>query len=63
MPTRDQDKRTVFWLGAGASAADGAPLQGASVDDGVATMRAMVAIARSVESGKPIRLAEVSGEM
>jgi predicted dehydrogenase len=41
----------------------GAPLQGASVDDGVATMRAMVAIARSVESGKPIRLAEVSGEM
>jgi predicted dehydrogenase len=41
----------------------GAPLQGASVDDGVATMRAMVAIGRSVEMGKPIGLAEVSGEV
>ena len=31
----------------------GAPQHGATVDDGLAAMRAMVAIARSVETGKP----------
>ena len=40
---------------------DGAPTTGASVDDGVASVRAMVAIARSVESGERVALADVSG--
>jgi predicted dehydrogenase len=39
----------------------GAPMRGADIDDGVASVRAMAAIARSVESGKPVRLADVSG--
>ena len=40
---------------------DGAPQHGAGIDDGVAAVRAMVAIARSVESGDWVRLADVSG--
>jgi predicted dehydrogenase len=40
---------------------NGAPLQGAGIDDGVAAMRAMVAVARSAESGQSVRLAEVTG--
>jgi predicted dehydrogenase len=39
----------------------GAPQHGADVDDGIAAVRAMVAIARSVESGARRTLAEVSG--
>jgi predicted dehydrogenase len=39
----------------------GKPLFGASVEDGLAGMRAMAAIARSVETGEVIRLAEVTG--
>jgi len=39
----------------------GAPQHGATVDDGTAAMRALVAIARSAESGKVVKLAEVSG--
>jgi len=39
----------------------GTPQQGATVDDGLAAMRAMVAIARSVESGQPVRVADVTG--
>ncbi len=39
----------------------GLPMLGASVDDGLAAMRAMVAIARSVESGAAIRLDDVEG--
>ncbi len=39
----------------------GAPQHGANLDDGVAAMRAMVAIARSVEAGKSVRLADVGG--
>lgn len=39
----------------------GAPQHGANVDDGVAAMRALVAIARSVDSGRSVRLAEVCG--
>ncbi|MCB0042738.1 MAG: hypothetical protein KDE23_23800, partial [Caldilinea sp.] len=35
--------------------------QGAGIDDGVAAMRAMVAIAQSVRSGQWVRLADVSG--
>src|SRR5580658_2261495 len=39
----------------------GAPQHGAGVEDGLAAMRGMVAIARSVETGQKIRLAEVTG--
>jgi predicted dehydrogenase len=39
----------------------GAPLRGAGIDDGVAAMRAMVAIARSVETGETVHLADVTG--
>lgn len=41
----------------------GAPLCGASVDDGLAAMRVMTAIARSVESGEAARPADVSGSV
>lgn len=41
----------------------GAPMRGAGIDDGVASVRAMLAVARSAESGKPVRLADVSGEL
>ncbi len=37
------------------------PQQGATIDDGIAAMRALVAIARSVESGEAVRLADVTG--
>ncbi len=39
----------------------GVPQHGANIDDGVAGMRAMAAIARSAESGERIRLADVTG--
>lgn len=42
---------------------DGAPMTGADIDDGIACVRAMVAIARSAETGKPVRLDQVSGEV
>jgi predicted dehydrogenase len=38
-----------------------APMTGANIDDGIASVRAMVAIARSAESGKPMRLADAEG--
>jgi predicted dehydrogenase len=40
---------------------DGAKQIGADADDGIASVRAMVAIARSAESGKEIALADVTG--
>jgi predicted dehydrogenase len=40
---------------------DGTPLQGADVDDGVATVRTMVAIRESARRGCVVRPAEVSG--
>lgn len=40
---------------------DGAAMEGADIDDGLASVQAMVAIARSVESRKPVALADVSG--
>jgi predicted dehydrogenase len=40
---------------------DGAPMEGADVDDGLASVRAMVAIARSVESRKAVALADAEG--
>ncbi|TIT45718.1 MAG: gfo/Idh/MocA family oxidoreductase, partial [Mesorhizobium sp.] len=39
----------------------GAPMRGANVEDGIASIRAMVAIARSVVSGQRVELASVSG--
>lgn len=39
----------------------GTPSGAAGIDDGVASVRAMVAVARSAESGRPVRLADVSG--
>ncbi|SPE56264.1 Oxidoreductase, NAD-binding domain protein [Verrucomicrobia bacterium] len=39
----------------------GAAQQGANIDDGVAAMRALVAIARSAQSGTAVRLAEAAG--
>ena len=39
----------------------GRPQLGANIDDGVASVRALVAIARSVESGKKVKLSEVEG--
>jgi predicted dehydrogenase len=39
------------------------PLTGAGIDDGIAAMRAMLAIARSVETGRKVRLDEVSGRL
>jgi predicted dehydrogenase len=41
----------------------GAPQHGANLDDGVAAMRAMVAIARSVETKRSVALDEVSGSL
>jgi predicted dehydrogenase len=40
---------------------NGAPMQGADIEDGVASIRTMVAIARSAASGRQVRLDEVSG--
>jgi len=39
----------------------GTPQYGAGIDDGVAAVRTMVAIARSAEAGRRVRLAEVTG--
>jgi predicted dehydrogenase len=40
---------------------NGAPQIGATIDDGIASVRGMVAIARSVETGRRIALADVLG--
>ena len=47
--------------GFAATILDGVPQAGASLDDGLAAMQAMVAIARSVETDEFVRLADVSG--
>jgi predicted dehydrogenase len=47
--------------GFAATILDGAPMIGANIDDGIASVRGMVAVAESVRTGKPIRLADVSG--
>ncbi|MDZ4086379.1 MAG: Gfo/Idh/MocA family oxidoreductase [Tabrizicola sp.] len=41
----------------------GAPQYGADLEDGIASVRAMVAIAQSARSGKPVKLADVSGAL
>ena len=40
---------------------NGTPQRGATVEDGTAALRALVAIARSVESGAEVRLADATG--
>lgn len=39
------------------------PMTGADIEDGLASVRAMLAIARSVKTGGPVRLADVSGDL
>lgn len=41
----------------------GQPMAGASIDDGIAAMRAMVAIAHSVQTGETVRLSDVTGSV
>jgi predicted dehydrogenase len=43
------------------TALHGKPMTGADVHDGIASVRAMVAIARSVETGREVALADVAG--
>jgi predicted dehydrogenase len=40
---------------------NGAPMEGASIDDGVASVRGMVAVARSAEGGGRVALSDASG--
>ena len=49
--------------GFAATILDAAPMRGADVDDGIASVRAMVAVAQSVRSGKAVRLAGASGSV
>lgn len=39
------------------------PVKGATVDDGVASVRAMLAISQSAKTGRPVSLADVSGTL
>lgn len=41
----------------------GAPMQGAGIEDGIASVRGMVAVAHSLRDGKPVRLADVAGPL
>ena len=49
--------------GFAATILDGAPMLGATVADGVASVRAMVAIAESARTGRPVRLADATGSV
>lgn len=40
---------------------DSAPMRGADIDDGIASVRTMIAIAQSAETGQPVRPDAVSG--
>jgi predicted dehydrogenase len=42
---------------------NGAPMRGADVEDGLASIRAMVAIARSAESGQRVEIASATGSV
>ncbi len=41
----------------------GKPMTGADIDDGIASVRGMAAIAQSVRSGRPVKLSEVTGQV
>ena len=43
------------------AALTGRPARGATAEDGIASVRAMVAIAQSVREGRPVRLADAAG--
>jgi predicted dehydrogenase len=45
------------------AALNGMPMRGANVEDGLASIRAMVAIARSVETGQRVETASVTGSV
>ena len=45
------------------AALNGTPQTGATIQDGIASVRAMLAIAQSVDQGRPVRLDEVSGDL
>ena len=47
--------------GFAATILDNAPMTGADIDDGIASVRGMVAVARSAESGERVVLADVTG--
>ena len=40
---------------------NGTAITGADIDDGLASIRALVAIVQSVKTGRPVKLAEVAG--
>jgi predicted dehydrogenase len=42
---------------------NGTPQTGADIEDGIASVRAMGAIAQSARTGQPVTLAEVSGAL
>ena len=42
---------------------NGTPQSGADIEDGIASVRAMVAIAESARSRQPVRLADVAGAL
>ena len=42
---------------------NGVPMAGADIEDGIASVRAMVAIAQSARTGQPVRLADVAGPL
>ena len=42
---------------------DGAPMTGADIDDGLASVRGMLAVARSVQTGEWVALDEVTGSL
>ncbi|MCX5512597.1 oxidoreductase [Kaistia algarum] len=42
---------------------DGVPMRGADIEDGLASVRAMAAIAESVRTGESVRVAEFAGEV
>jgi predicted dehydrogenase len=42
---------------------DGAPMRGADIEDGVASVRAMAAVAESVRTGREVHVADVTGEV
>ncbi|GLS88165.1 oxidoreductase [Cypionkella aquatica] len=42
---------------------NGTPQSGADIEDGIASVRAMVAIAQSARTGQPVNLADVSGAL
>ena len=49
--------------GFAATILDGAPMRGATIEDGLASVRAMVAIAESVKTRRAVRLVDVSGAL